>query len=113
FFTLGIVVAALKYHDTGRAKYLILAAISAALMTATKETWVMNGPVLLIALITTSAYCRLRDRIAGKQDERSFGERVRQVVDRLGGPVPLATVALVAFTVFIIVNVLLYSSFFT
>ena len=113
FFTLGIVVAALKYYDTSRARYLILASISAALMVATKETWVMNGPVLLIALITTSAYCRLRDRIAGKQDKRSLGDRVRQVVDRLGGPVPLATIALVAFAAFIIVNVLFYSSFFT
>ena len=53
FFTLGIVVAALKFYDTGAARYLILASISAALMVATKETWVMNGPVLLIALVTT------------------------------------------------------------
>jgi len=113
FFTLGIVVAALKYYDTGRATYLILASISAALMVATKETWVMNGPVLLIALITTSVYCRLRNRIAGKQEDWSLGEKLRQTVDRLGGPVPLATVALVALTAFIIVIVLFYSSFFT
>src|SRR5438128_391601 len=53
FFTLGIVVAALKYYDTARPVYLILASISAALMIATKETWIINGPVLLIALATT------------------------------------------------------------
>ena len=34
FFTLGIVVASLKYYDTGRATYLVLASISAALMVA-------------------------------------------------------------------------------
>lgn len=113
FFTLAIVVAALRYYDSGRGVYLVLASISAALMVATKETWVMNGPVLLIALITTNVYCGLRDRIAGKQDEWSLGERFKQTVDRLGGAVPLATVALVAFTVFILVNVLFYSSFFT
>ena len=113
FFTLGIVVAALKYYDTARANYLILASISAALMVATKETWVMNGPVLLIALITTSMYCRLRDRMAGKQVLSSLGERFKQTVDRFGGPVPLATVALTVFAVFILVNVLFYSSFFT
>jgi uncharacterized protein (TIGR03663 family) len=113
FFTLGIVVASLKYYDSGRASYLILASISAALMVATKETWVMNGPVLLIALITTKVYVRLRDRISGKHDESSLGERVKQTIDRLGGPMPLATVALVAFAVFIVVNVLFYSSFFT
>lgn len=113
FFTLGIVVAALKYYDSGRAVYLILASISAALMVASKETWVMNGPVLLIALVITNVYFRLRDRIAGKQDDWSLGERVKRTIDRLGGPVPLATVALAALTVFIIVNVLFYSSFFT
>jgi uncharacterized protein (TIGR03663 family) len=113
FFTLGIVVASLKYYDSGRTVYLILASISAALMVATKETWVMNGPVLLIALVTTNIYFRLRDRIHGKLDELSLGERVKQTIDRLGGPMSLATVALVAFAVFIVVNVLFYSSFFT
>jgi uncharacterized protein (TIGR03663 family) len=113
FFTLGIVVACLKYYDSGRAVYLILASISAALMVATKETWVMNGPVLLIALVTTNFYFRLRDQIDGKLEESSLGERVRQTIDRLGGPMPLATVALVAFAVFIVVDVLFYSSFFT
>jgi uncharacterized protein (TIGR03663 family) len=113
FFTLGIVVAALKYYDTGRATYLILASISAALMVATKETWIINGPVLLIALVTTNIYFRLRERLARKQREWSLGERLRQTIDRFGGPVPLTTVALVAFAVFIIVNVLFYSSFFT
>jgi uncharacterized protein (TIGR03663 family) len=113
FFTLGIVVAALKYYDTGRANYLILASISAALMVATKETWIINGPVLLIALVTTSVYFWLREKLAGRQSESSLGERWRQTIERFGGPVPLITVALVAFAVFITVNVLFYSSFFT
>lgn len=113
FFTLGIVVASLKYYDTGRATYLILASISAALMVATKETWIINGPVLLIALVTTNVYFRLRERSAGIRSEWSLGERLRQTIDRFGGPVPLTTVALAAFAVFILVNVLFYSSFFT
>jgi uncharacterized protein (TIGR03663 family) len=83
---------------------LILAAISAGLMTATKETWIINGPVLLIALVATSVYFRLRG---------SGGERAQKVLERCGGPVSLTTVALVAFALFIIVNVLFYSSFFT
>jgi len=113
FFTLGIVVAALKYYDSGRAAYLILASISVALMVATKETWIINGPVLLIALVTTSIYFWLREKIAGNESELSLVDRWRQTIERFGGPVPLATVALVAFAVFIIVNVLFYSSFFT
>ncbi|HSP62002.1 MAG TPA: flippase activity-associated protein Agl23, partial [Pyrinomonadaceae bacterium] len=104
FFGLAIVVAALKYYDSGSSFYLILAAISAALMTATKETWIINGPVLLIALVSTSVYFRVRG---------SVGEPAQKPLERFGGPVSLTTVALVAFAVFIIVNVLLYSSFFT
>jgi uncharacterized protein (TIGR03663 family) len=109
FFTVGIVVAALKYYDTGRGTYLILAAISAALMVATKETWIINGPVLLIALVTTSSYAWLRESWAGRQSEGNPGESLA----RFGGPIGVATVALMAFAVFIIVNVLFYSSFFT
>jgi uncharacterized protein (TIGR03663 family) len=113
FFTLGIVVAALKYYDTGRSTYLILASISAALMVATKETWIINGPVLLIALVTTNIYFWLRERLAGKPSESSLGERLQQAIERFGGPVPLTTIVLMAFAIFILVNILFYSSFFT
>ena len=112
FFMLGIVVAGLKYYDTGRGAYLILASASAALMVATKETWIINGPVLLIALVCTAGYFRLRHRF-DKTDQSSFGDRLRETVERLGGPIPLLTIALVAFAVFILVAVFFYSSFFT
>lgn len=111
FFTFGIIVAAVRYYDTGKGVYLILAAISAALMTATKETWIINGPVLLIALITTSVYFWLRKRMAARN--RGAAEDYEPFLDRFGGPISIATVALVAFTVFIVVNVLFYSSFFS
>src|SRR5947209_7024561 len=68
FFTLGIVVAGLKYYDSGRGVYLILASISAALMVATKETWIINGPVLLIALLTTIVYFKLRQIFDSKRE---------------------------------------------
>jgi uncharacterized protein (TIGR03663 family) len=111
FFMMGIVVAAVKYYDTGAGIYLILAAISAALMTATKETWIINAPVLLIALITTNVYFWLRKKMAAQHgSERGKDE---PFLARFGGPISVATVALVAFTVFIVVNVLFYSSFFS
>src|SRR5438105_5495739 len=115
FFTLGIVVAALKYYDTGRSVYLILASVSTALMVATKETWIMNGPVLLIALVTTSVYFRLRDKLDRRREDNqsSLRERLQLTIDRLGGPVHITTIALVAFAVFILVAVFFYSSFFT
>jgi uncharacterized protein (TIGR03663 family) len=115
FFTFAIVVAALKYSDTGRGAYLILGSTAAALMVATKETWIMNGPVLLIALVCTSVYFRLRNKLdrTREPDESSIGDNLRDTIDRLGGPVPLLTIILVAVAVFILVAVLFYSSFFT
>ncbi len=181
FFTLGIVVAALRYYDSANSVYLILAAICAALMVATKETWIINGPVLLMAMGITQLYFALRRKLAGKgfADSAaeipsqsplvgkialmafaifialtilfvaSFNERssiwiwvsvagligatlffvlqqrssyadspnpdlpTDSLFARFGGPIPFATVMLVAFAVFILVNVLFYSSFFT
>ena len=115
FFGLGIVVAGLKYYDTARSTYLILAAASAALMVATKETWIINAPVLLIALGCTAGYFRLSDRFRRRteSDQPSIADQFRQKVDALGGPIHLLTICLVAFAVFILVAVFFYSSFFT
>jgi uncharacterized protein (TIGR03663 family) len=114
FFALGVVVAALKYYDTAQGSYLVLAAVSAALMTATKETWIINGPVLLIALTTTIVYFWLRGsgqkRKPGKRPP--LGQRINDALDRFGGPTSVATVALIALAIFLIVNILFYSSFF-
>ncbi|HEU5236694.1 MAG TPA: flippase activity-associated protein Agl23, partial [Pyrinomonadaceae bacterium] len=111
FFTLAIIVTSLKYYDTGRSMYLMLASIAAALMVATKETWIMNGPVLLIALISTAIYFRFRGGLDNGQ--ASISESWRETIDRFGGLIPVLTAALTAFAVFIVVAVLFYSSFFT
>jgi uncharacterized protein (TIGR03663 family) len=114
FFTLAIVVAGLKYYESGRGLYLILASISAALMFATKETWLMNGPVLLIAWISTAIYFWVRDSLDQERpDQVPLADRWRETIDRLGGVIPLITIALTAFAVFIVVAVSFYSSFFT
>src|SRR5262249_35130287 len=115
FFNFGIIVAALYYYDTRRSVYLILAAISAALMVATKETWIINGPVLLIALLVTAGYFYLRERFGRKRkaDGPSVREKLGEEFNRFGSPAAIATVALFALTAFLLVNVLFYSSFFT
>lgn len=117
FFALGIVVAALKYYDTARGAYLILAAVSAALLTATKETWIINGPVILIAFISTNIYFWLRGKLSGKAKLKpgrrlTFEERLSTKLEPYGGLVTVATVVVLALTAFIFVNVLFYSSFF-
>ena len=56
FFTVGIVVALLKYSEYPNPFYLVLTAISAALLFATKETAMISAAVLLIALVVTWLY---------------------------------------------------------
>src|SRR5262249_44526181 len=50
FFSLAVVVTVLRYRQTARPRYLMLASLSAALMGATKETWVITVGVWLIAI---------------------------------------------------------------
>ena len=120
FFTLGLVVAALKFYEQARPVYLILASISAALMFATKETAIISAGVLVIALIVTLAYRSLvgaagasigtkKKKRKDINDDNSF----TNFVDCVGGPGNLAIWAAIAFVVFIAVNVVFYSSFFT
>jgi len=119
FFTLGLVVATLKFYEQARPRYLILASISAALMFATKETAIISVGVLLIALIIILVY---RSFIwtpganAGKRKKKSkrstAGNSLTNFIERVGGPGKLATWIVVALLIFVAVNVLFYSSFF-
>jgi uncharacterized protein (TIGR03663 family) len=117
FFTLGIVVAGLKYFEDGHPVYLILAAASAALLFATKETFIINGPVLLIAVVSTQVYLALRKKSGTERRraryEESVLDRIRGHIERLGGGPWVAVLALMSVAVFIFVSVLFYSSFFT
>jgi uncharacterized protein (TIGR03663 family) len=121
FFTLGIVVAALKYFEDPHPIYLILGALSAALLFATKETAMISAAVLVIALAMTSAYYwfwrqsfagsratkkKKGSEPAGEVDDRSFMERA-------GGPARLTLWLVIAIAIFVAVYILFYSSFFT
>ena len=117
FFTFGLVVAALRYYEEAHPVYLILASICAAMMFATKETAIISLGVLLIALAVTFVYRRLRHENVrsrdGKKRMRTSGkEGSRRLIDRLGGPLKVFTWVIVAFSTFVILNVLFYSSFF-
>ena len=122
FFTLGVVVAGLKYYEVGNPVHLLLASISAALLFATKETAIISVAVLAIAVTTSHLYLWFRNRFFRESQrdrkQRRF-QRGRQsspqisAVERLGGPNKLALLGLFAIFVFFAVNVLFYSSFFT
>lgn len=122
FFTLGIVVAVLKYYETSCPVYLILAAISAGLLFATKETAIISAAVLLIALSLTKilrsssllSFAGVRTRKKRKGGNNSEGEAdYRSFVEKVGGLGWLAIWIAIGVIIFLAVNVFFYSSFFT
>src|SRR5262249_26139143 len=74
FFTLAIIVAWLWYGETERQRYLMLASASAALLFATKETWIITVAVWLIALPCTGVWLRLL-KPTGQRSERVCARR--------------------------------------
>jgi uncharacterized protein (TIGR03663 family) len=106
FFSLGIIVAWLRYHDTGKPRYLMLASASAAMLFATKETWIITAGVWLIAIPCTILFLRLRNR-------------ADEIPPWLPEPEPgkaagsARKLYLQATALFLAIAILLYSSFFT
>ncbi|HEY2962338.1 MAG TPA: flippase activity-associated protein Agl23 [Pyrinomonadaceae bacterium] len=117
FFTLGIVVASLYFYEQRNGFYLILASASAALLFATKETAMISVGVLIIALVVTQVYLRLRRGKTPAPKTRGRSQRQPGFFGRLvadfGGPTVFGVYVAVAVVVFAALWVLFYSSFFT
>ena len=113
FFTLGIVVAAVRFYDERNSIYLIPGFASAALLFATKETAMISVGVLLIAFALTLAYMWLL-RASGvsilKRSKRP--QSLSAVIDEMGGSSSLIINLLLALGVFATLYLLFYSSFF-
>ena len=119
----AVIIQALWAYDGARSVYLILAAICAGLLFASKETALVSVTVLGLALASTSIYFRLRrkpeneignKRRDGKRSKaRQSGWWLQATISRLGGPAHIGLIIFVAFAIFVFVNVLFYSSFFT
>ena len=116
FFTLGIVVAGVFFYDTRNPFYLVLASASAALLFATKETAMISAAVLLIAFGVTHLY---RTVYAAAFLPRSAKARkaprqgaFKRFLDDFGGWIPLVICVAIALIVFVLLNVVFYSSFF-
>ena len=110
FFTLGIVVAAIRFYDERNPAYLMPLAACAALLFATKETAMISAGVLIIALGTTWLYMNL---IRGPAKRISAPGGWRGVIEEMGGQASLTMSFAVALVVFLTLYVLFYSSFFT
>jgi uncharacterized protein (TIGR03663 family) len=124
FFTLAVVVAGLKFYETARVVYLMLAAAAAALLFATKETAIISAGVLLIASASAVIFVKLRARFERTSRESPPGENAEtapaplpaaneRFVKRVGGPTSLVIPAIAALSLFVAIHILFYSSFFT
>lgn len=116
-FTLGIVVGALRYYDTRNPTYLILTSVSAALLFATKETAMISVGVLLIAFVLTHVYRRTFRKVVAQPSGKGRKPIVQQsafrtFVDSIG-TTNLVISAVIAVAVFLFLNILFYSSFFS
>jgi uncharacterized protein (TIGR03663 family) len=136
-FDLVALVVLVALYDRARATYLILGAVSAALLFATKETAFISVGVLLIAWAMTWGYVSIASfaaregwfgtpepptgrRARGKQGGKGSGtvatlsdNNLRALVERLGGWPRLLILSVAALGIFFSVNILFYSSFFT
>jgi uncharacterized protein (TIGR03663 family) len=115
FFTLAVVVAGLRFQQTKQPHYLMLASASAALLGATKETWVITIAVWLIARPCTSAYFYLRKRFLQAPAPLATSARMKASGDQTTEPASWSwkKLYITAGLVFVVVWVLFYSSFFT
>lgn len=114
FFTLAIIVAWLRYRETAQPRYFILGSASAALLCATKETWIITAAVLLLAIPCTVVYLGLRGNPdkAADSGEKDRGESLARQKEELSPAWSQPRLYLTAALVFVAVWVLLYSSFF-
>ena len=92
--TLGVVVGVLDYLRGNSMRGMLVSAFSAAMMAATKETWFISIGVLVCAVLGTVVWCRIP---------------VKSVTPLRPGVRVLAA----GLAVFLGLNLLFYSSFFT
>lgn len=114
FFSLGVVVAVLRFRETRRPLYLMLGSASAALMGATKETWIIAVAVWLIALPCTAVYVRWRKALSEEAtaSRQRLPENARRNSDQ-APPWSKWRLYATAAAIFVALWVLFYSSFFT
>ena len=115
FFTLGIVVAGVKFYDERNPTYLIPAGASAALLFATKETAMISAGVLIIAFVLTLLYMRFDRKVMRPSSARRGreSEGLSGLIEELGGRANVIFPLGIAVVVFLALYLLFYSSFFT
>lgn len=110
-FSLGIVAGAWRYAESKKFKWLALAAISAGLLFATKETAIVNAVVLLIAIICAAVWDATRTLI--RQHQFTPAALIRTLRQDTVSILPSLDHLLAAIIIFVFINIFFYSSVFT
>lgn len=116
--SLALVVAAVRYMDRRRPLDLLFASAAAALLLATKETGIITIVVLVIAALLSGVYVRRRSRPVVAPAGHGVGQAAAKRGPRAAArptdddPPPWEPLAAAA-VVFLVIYVLLYTSFFT
>lgn len=106
--TLGLVVAMTHWYAKSTLGSLLMVAVVAALLFATKETAVVSVVVLVLALIAT-VFCVPREtRVAG---EESLKTMFAEILARFRGPSDAVWSLLGGIVVFLVLAFILFSSF--
>jgi uncharacterized protein (TIGR03663 family) len=117
FFTLSLAVTVMRYRETARPLYLMLASASAASLFATKETYIITAAVLMLALLCAHLYMSFRTKLARNPAEGKSLARKKAVASpkqgaEHGSPRRIHQ-WIAAGALFATIYVLFYSSFFT
>ncbi len=106
FFTLAAVVCARRYHREREFTWLALASIALGLLFATKETAIITAIVVLLAALCAILADAIRRRL---REGLPLNGTIAQEIRRL---LPATNHLLSGLVLFVIVNVIFYSSFF-
>ncbi|MEP7270950.1 MAG: flippase activity-associated protein Agl23 [Acidobacteriota bacterium] len=110
FFTLAIIVSAWRYLETHRFTWLASFALSLGLLFATKETALITVIVLVMAALSAAIWEHTRRLLL--EDTFSISSLGAELVREARGLVPSRDHLIAATVIVLLVNVLLYSSFF-
>ena len=110
-FSLGIVVGAVRYAERREFLWMLLIAISAGLLFATKETAVITAVVMIIAFLLATLFDLSRNLLRERRmDWRSLFTEWRKDTSSL---LPSLDHALAGLVIFLFINLLFYSSLLT
>ncbi len=110
-FSLGVVVGAWRYIESKDFIWLGLMATSAGLLFATKETAIITAVVLIVAAVCAAAWDVTRSLTERRQF--SLAVMARELKRECSNALPSLDHALAAIMIFVFINVIFYTSFFT